>query len=306
MKYDSSGAELWAARYEGPGEVDDDARAIAVDDSGNVYVTGGSGGDYATVKYDSDGHEQWAVRYDGPSGGDDEAVAIGLDDAGNVYVTGTSEGEFATLKYDSDGNQVWAVRSPGSARAMVVGPSGGVYVTGVNEDRYTTIKYDSDGNELWVMGCYGSLCGPGEATAIALDQSGNVYVTGTSYSGRNMNYGYATVKYDSEGRQRWVARYDPFGGSKAQAADIAVDDAGNVFVTGSAMGAASDFVTVAYDTDGGQLWFDRYEGPGGGTDQAAAIAVDACGNAYVTGKSDGGDSCADFAVIKYVPRDQVE
>ena len=63
-----------ASRYNGPGSegnLTDIAWAIAVDDSGNVYVTGQSVGagtddDYATIKYSSDGQEQWVARYNGP------------------------------------------------------------------------------------------------------------------------------------------------------------------------------------------------------------------------------------------------
>lgn len=56
LKYSGAGVPLWTNRYNGPGNGVDYAIAIAVDGSGNVYVTGnspGSGGsdDYATIKY---------------------------------------------------------------------------------------------------------------------------------------------------------------------------------------------------------------------------------------------------------------
>jgi hypothetical protein len=68
IKYNSAGIEQWIARYDGPENSDDIARAIAVGPAGNVYVTGYSGGsgtssDYATIKYNSAGAEQWIARY---------------------------------------------------------------------------------------------------------------------------------------------------------------------------------------------------------------------------------------------------
>src|SRR5262249_48153649 len=74
VAYDSSGAQLWAALYEDQGF--NNARAIAVDGAGTVYVTGSSGGsllsgsDYATVAYDAtSGAQVWVARYAGMGNG---------------------------------------------------------------------------------------------------------------------------------------------------------------------------------------------------------------------------------------------
>ena len=70
--YAATVRQAWVARYNGPGNLDDVARPIAVDRSGNVYITGYSedptnGLDYLTIKYDSAGQQQWVTRYDGPA-----------------------------------------------------------------------------------------------------------------------------------------------------------------------------------------------------------------------------------------------
>ncbi len=111
IKYDTGGNQLWVARYNGPGNWDDAATAIAVDDSCNVYVTGESyssssstSGDYATIKYDTNGNELWVRGYNGPGNEFEFAAAIAVDNSGNVYVTGVSAGsstggDYATIKY---------------------------------------------------------------------------------------------------------------------------------------------------------------------------------------------------------------
>jgi hypothetical protein len=108
IKYPSAGAPLWTNRYNGPGNGDDYANAVAMDGSNNVIVTGysynGTNYDYATVAYSSAGVPLWTNRYDGPGNGNDTTNTVVVDRSGNVIVTGSSTGsgsgyDFATIKY---------------------------------------------------------------------------------------------------------------------------------------------------------------------------------------------------------------
>jgi uncharacterized delta-60 repeat protein len=320
IKYNSVGQQQWVARYDGPESYTDQATAIAVDGSGNVYVTGASSSnagslDYATIKYNSAGQQQWVARYEGPGGSDDVATAIALDESGNVYVTGYSFGsginyDYATIKYNSAGQQQWVARYDGPANsddkaaAIAVDGFGSIYVTGssygsgVNQD-YATIKYNAAGQQQWVARYDGPANSDDGATAMAIDSTGNIYVTG--YSTGSVGYDYATIKYSSAGQQQWVRRYDGPAHSDDGATAISVDGSGFIYVTGYSTGTGYDYATIKYDTSGQQQWVARYDGTANLDDEATAVAVDGAGNVYVTGSTDmppfgfGGD----YATIKY-------
>jgi len=321
IKYDAVGTEQWVARYNGPGNSDDRARAIAVDGSGNVYVTGYSEAsnrwyDYATIKYDSAGAEQWIASYNGPVGSGDMARAIAVDGSGNIYVTGYSNGsstefDYATIKYNAGGFEQWVARYNGQgnsynlAEAIAVDGSGNVYVTGSSEGSgtgfdYATIKYIATGAEQWIARYNGQENSTDWVEAITVNGSGNVYVTGSS-EGTNTSDDYVTIKYDEAGAEQWITRYNGQANSTDWAEAIAVDGFGNVFVTGYSEGinTSDDYVTIKYDEAGAEQWIARYNGPGNSDDKAVAIAVDGLENVYVTGYSEGTGTSDDYATIKY-------
>ena len=320
VKYNASGVEQWVARYNGPGNSDDSATALAIDAAGNVYVTGNSRGsgtsyEYATVKYNTSGVEQWVARYNGPGNSVDRATALAVDAAGNVYVTGNSVGsgisnDYATVKYNASGVEQWVARytGPGNlATALAVDTAGNVYVAGYSRSGtslydYATVKYNASGVEQWVARYNGPGNSDDSATALAVDAAGNVYVTGYS-GGASTSSDYATVKYNASGVEQWVARYSYTGpGNSADSATaLAVDAAGNVYVTGNSLSSVTfdDYATVKYNASGVEQWVARYNGPGNSDDSATALAVDAAGNVYVTGYSEGAGTSSDYATVKY-------
>jgi len=326
IKYNSSGVQQWVVRYNGPGNNDDRANSIAVDGSGNVYVTGrscgsGTGPDYCTIKYNSSGAQQWVARYNGPGNDWDNASSIALDGSGNVYVTGWSYGsgtgpDYCTIKYNSSGAQQWVAiyNGPGNdwddASSIALDGSGNVYVTGESDGGgtsrdYCTIKYNSEGIQQWVVRYNGPGYGDDYANSIAVDGSGNVYVTGES-DGGGTSRDYCTIKYNSEGIQQWVVRYNGPGNSWDDAYSIALDDSGNVYVTGYSKGTGGtndyDYCTIKYNSSGDTVWVRRYNGPGNDDDVASSIALDGSGNVYVTGYSYGGsETNYDYCTIKYNP-----
>lgn len=327
IKYGPDGNRLWLRRYNGTGNGNDVANAIAVDNFGNVYVTGGSytgstsDSDYATIKYDPNGNLLWTALYNGDANGPDAASAIALDNSGNVYAAGKKyiigKSIGTTIKYDPNGNQLWAAEcnEPNNVGSclydIAVDSLGNVYVTGTNylwlscgqptSYELMTIKYDPNGNWLW-----GTLYKPvtsagGLAYALAVDISGNVYVTGFISSGGVYGQDYATIKYDPNGNRLWAAQYNGSGNNSDQARALALDNSGNVYVTGLSAGSGTgyDYATIKYDPNGNQLWVARYNGDGNSSDRAYAIALDESNNVYVTGYSTGSGTGYDYVTIKY-------
>ena len=281
VKYDSSGNQLWVARFNGTGNDDDYGEAIVVDNAGYVYVTGysnpnssGTFYDYVTIKYKpEDGETSWVRRYN-YADSLDQAFDIAVDNTGNVYATGRSRGlgtgsDIATIKYFPNGDTAWVRRYNGPVgdggdtgygvevdalgNVLVVGTSAGV---GTSND-IVTIKYNSSGEEQWVTRYDGpahqsdAIYDDGGGKCLKLDQFGDAYIVGYSMdseSSRTRN-DYLTIKYNSEGIEQWHATYNHLDSCIETGMAIDVDTLGFVYVTGRSQTDPAtyiDWATIKY------------------------------------------------------------
>jgi uncharacterized delta-60 repeat protein len=206
--------------------------------------------------------QEWVKRYIGPAGGNDWGLFVRSDAGGNVYITGISY-------------------RPGTLSAIV------------------TIKYNSVGAVKWVALYDGPVNGEDRPNSMEIDNSGNVYITGTS-EGAGANYDFITIKYNTDGALQWASRYNGPANLNDNANDIAVDIAGNVYVSGRSIGGGPySGALVKYNALGIQQWVRRAEDS---VDVGLKIGLDAAGNVYAAGLHSvtylGG---WDFSITKYDP-----
>jgi len=309
-KFDAMGNLLWMNTVMGNSRGGTRyIRGIAVDESGNSYVTGNTSNwaDIYVAKLDSAGSQVWYNTVNSVGSGFDNGWAIALDSAGGVYVTGSYSG---TADFD-----------PGAGTYLLTSMNGR---GSVPSDDVFVLKLDTDGVFAWA-GSMGSANGDDAGRGIAVDSSSNVYLTGgwgasnTGAAGANdFDPGSGTLKLShAGGSDVFVVKLDAnrnlvwaknLGGSNYEAGhDLAVDASGNVYTTGYFEGTADfdpgksksllasaggrDIFVSKLNSSGNYVAAVRMGGVGGGNwDTGTGIALDASNSVYTTGNfTDTGD-----------------
>lgn len=313
LKYNEEGILQWSARVDSGSNFSGSSCAIALDQTGHIYVTGykstaDSSTNYVTIKYDTNGVVKWKAISD-HCFSSDYPYAMGVYNSENIFVTGLNyckDSDILTIKYDGNGIEQWRdlYDGPGSSDDQVVGiaadDSGNVYISAkskspVSDYDYLTLKYNASGELIWTARYDDTSHNADEPVGIVLDKWNNVIVTGS-------NMDITTVKYNSDGEQQWVANFDGTSNSlEDRAMAVTVDDSGNVYVTGQCYnnGTADDIVTIKYDKDGIQQWVAFYNGVNNFGDCGKDIVTDKNGNVFVTGETYASGSSSDFITIKY-------
>lgn len=301
VKFDPTGARLWATYYGGPGQ--DRGFSCAVDVNGSVYLAGitlstsgiasgghqntmGGSSDAYLVKFSSGGTREWGTYYGGNNGA--EGFSCTTDGSGNVYLAGNTS---STSNIAAGGHQ--------SDLAGML-------------DCFLA-KFNSAGVRSWAT-YYGGPEPDGEGR-VATDNAGNVFLIGNTSStsgiasgGHQETYGGGlrdgfVAKFNGDGQRLWGTYY---GGSDDDlASSCAIDGSGNAYIAGRSgsqtgiaaggfqniHGGLSDAFLVKLNSGGQRLWGTYYGGSG--ADQGYGCAVNDDDHVFLAGTTPPGTGMAD-------------
>ncbi|NOX91552.1 MAG: hypothetical protein GXP18_03615 [Gammaproteobacteria bacterium] len=222
--------------------------------------------------------EEVRVVYDG--GGQDHLNAAAVDVDGNMYITGVRgqsagiNAAYYTAKYDSYGREEWLrIYAPGGTSAggkMTIDRDGNSYIA-LTAPLGRILKYDTDGNESILVADpnitpYG--CCSGEV-GLVLDKDENNLYTWVSHT---------IQKVSLNGGTNWAQQLHA---ASYLVRDIAVDDAGDIYVVGQSLSIATELVIKKFDSLGNVIWSQFWSEDGMQSEYTYGLELDSNNNVYI-------------------------
>jgi uncharacterized delta-60 repeat protein len=301
IKYDSSGVIQWQKKIDSSSV--DNALAITLDSSNNIYLAGHSPGgslaDALIIKFNSFGDMQWNKLLVGAS--NQLFYDIAVDSSGNSYTIGTSDyNDYSIIiaKYDSSGSLQWqkgfsttGVSDVGYG--IVIDSSNNSYIVGTVNSAICVIKLNTTGNIQWqrkidVTASFDT------GYAIDLDSSGNVYIVGQIND--NASSYILIAKYSNSGTLTWK-KYLQATSVASYGKGISVDSSGNCHIIGQTNSTTSAAIVVAkIDTSGNLLW-QTIINTANSSDIGYGIDTDSNNNVYISGQLSGSTAANSYGFI---------
>lgn len=271
----TNGAVQWTQQYNGPLNLNDEGYGIAVNQVGDLYVTGG------VQNVSGQGYNIWYGKLAGING------TIVYQNA----VNGAANQDDAGLSVAADKNNNFVVT--GLARASAGNP-----------DVWTTLFKDNGNSSTitWTRTYNGAGNGEDSGNGVTFDAAGNVIVAGgETVSGQGAN-GWLR-KYDMAGNTVWTQTYNATANLNDSFGALAVDVDGNIVVAGweSLANMKTDILVRKYNAMGSVLWTKTHNGSLDDNDQGLAVGVDMNANAYVAGYEIIAGSITQAWLRKYTP-----
>jgi len=301
----------------------DEGRAVAVNSTGEIYVTGSTAGnlggesnqglnDAFLAKLDISGNLQW-VKLIGTVA-DDDARGLAIDSNDNIYISGGSgasldgqayaggEADMLLAKYDGAGNRIWLKLVGGTfsdfIRDVTIDSNDNIYICGwfsTTGAKIYLARYDTSGNLLWSI-LLGGTPGNNFCQSVATDSSGDIYLGGSSFANLDgiTNQGgrdIVVAKYSSSGTKLWTKMLGTT--AEERSFGISLSPTNILYATGRTSGDLNNINNLGFD----DIFVSRFDGNGNllsvnlyGTiesDQANDIDISSTGSVYITGKSKG-------------------